>query len=180
MSTFLVFLAPVKVSAFCAAEDRTVFIGIRDQLLIVSPNNTVKQLRCPIDSPCKIEVSGENTVTIYDYTYFREYDLSSGKIGDTIDLQHIQQKQNLREPIYAGDAEYYYIKRFGRYSIWETKPDGETILRYEMPSLDYVFKMCAIISSVLVFASIPFVLVHIFRNYKVTDRGRILWNERKR
>ena len=180
ISSFLVFQAPVRVSAFCAADDGKLFICMREQLLIVSPDDTIEQIRCPVDSPCKIEISEDNLITVYGFTFCRQYDLSLEEVGDAIDLPHTQRRQDLRKSISAGGSEYSYKSSFGRYRFLETKADGETILRYEMPVLDYAVMLCAIISSALVFAAIPLVLVHIFRNYKTTDRGKILWNEWKK
>lgn len=181
ISFMLIIVGPVRVrvSAFSASEDGTIIICQRDRLLLVSSNEAVETVSCPIESPFHVEAAG-NIITVSGYGYYREYDLSSKMFGSIMELEEPLQQQDLRKPVLAGDSEYSYKRSFGRYRFYETKPDGEMVLRYEMPLFDYVVMLCAITFGVPLFASIPFAIVHIFRNYKWTDRGMILWNEWKR
>ncbi len=166
-----------KVYAFCAAEDDTLVICQNDRLLVIPADGAVKTVNLGNlgqNPPQSAAVSG-STVTLFGYGSQREYDLSTGTLGKEIMTGESSSEQDLNIPVRAGGSEYSYESSFGRFRFYETKPDGEVILRYEMPLFDHVMLICMIIETPLLFLSIVLCVVFSIKNENWDDRPS-LWN----
>lgn len=174
-SYILLFFGPLRpnVSAYNVDENGTVAICQRYRLLLVSRDNSIKKVACPPNDPDSVIVNGD-IITIFETNYYYEYDRSNGTMGKMTESSTISKKQDLHKEITKGNSVYSYNNHLGRYRIFETTSSGEVILRYEMPLFDYVVKICAIAFSIMLFGTIPFFIVHVFKTYRMTKHGWVL------
>ena len=177
---FLIGFGPVspEVSAYSAFEDGTLVVCLRDRFLLVHRDGAVESVRCGMHSPSSVKTA-ENMITLYGYGSYLEYDLLTGSFGERTHLPEATKQQDLKSIITCGSSDYAYRSVWGRYSIYEINSNGDEALRYKMPILDYAVKLCAIIFGIILFSSIPFFVIHVYRNYKLTDKGWKLKTEQK-
>ena len=167
---FFLFAVPTKLEAYAPAEDGTVYAFLRWKLIIIDPNGEEKTIHCRFDKLSGIEI-GEDKITLHYETAVEDYLLDENRFESRTHLEEPYKKQKLKEPITVGGSTYKYKNTWGRWSIIQTTPDGESIVRYRMSAAGYAALIVGGVFGLSAFITMIPLTIHMWKNYEYKKEG---------
>ena len=172
-SGLFLFAVPIKLEAYAPAENGTLYVYLQWKLIIVDPNGEEETIRCRFDKLSGIEID-EDKIALHYETAVENYLLDEKRVVSGTSLQKPYKKQKLKEPITVGGSTYTYKNTWGRWSIIQTTPDGDSIVRYRMSAAGYAALIIGGVFGLFAFITMIPLTIHMWKNYEYKKVG-IFW-----